>query len=63
VRISDINWIPITGKPTKCFGKLSSNSADKHVLLLDPKFLSEGHISYYSTVRRPDIISNVIVMG
>jgi len=26
-------------------------------------FLYEGHISYYSTVRGPDILHNVIVQG
>jgi len=35
-RISGINWIPTTGKPTKCFGKPSNVSVVKYLILVDP---------------------------
>jgi len=28
-----------------------------------PNFLTEGHISYYTTVRGPDIFCNVMISG
>ena len=51
-RISYLNWIPITGKQTKCSGKLSGVFAEKDFILLDP---SKTKMVSYSTIRKTSV--------
>jgi len=43
------------------FSKCSNNRKQPHQGL--QTFLSENHTSYYATLRGPDILRNVIVLG
>jgi len=66
-KINTLEWLPpYTRSETGENAYLCTSPQSISIHCLEQgssNFLSEGHISYYTTVRGPDILRNVIVSG